>query len=340
MSITNPPSPSSDNDPFEVVSNEPIQPFVLTYHWLLLFPISAGARDVYQLLVAHINQERGDAKVWPSKASLAAMLRYKKPDSLDKFFEELYDTGLVSVTHSRTDRGMKTRNVYVVRTSCPQGYKGPRSVSQWHVDNSKKNGKSPGDHVPLNQGVRTPQTGVSVPPKQGVELKEFELKEKSPPPTSSKNGSVDNSAKARIVEEEFPQNLKNFVLNLDYHGQTPSREELVRVARAAKRLWGQVEPADLKRRLQHNAGINAHSLVAVYVKRLSSYTVADFNEQPKAASIRKSQPRWCGMTDATDYRCDGATRRLYDEDGFLTQQWCPKCSGRVPEPQFVGSSTT
>lgn len=150
---------------------------------------------------------------------------------------------------------------------------------------------------------------------------------KPPPPTSSTHAPVDDVAEVEIEEEEFPSDLKNFVANLDYHGQTPSRTEYVRVANAAKSLWGQVEPFELKRRIQHNASINAQSLVAIYVKRLNSLTVMDF--KTKTASTGKfnssGRPPWCDQPGV----CDPNTRRTINAEGFVTRIPCPRCSGSV-----------
>jgi len=137
-----------------------------------------------------------------------------------------------------------------------------------------------------------------------------------PPPTSS------TQKVPKIEEEEYSNDLKNFVATLDYCGQTPSRTEYQRIAIRLAPLWGKVDPGDLRRRLQHNAGVGAQSVVAVYVSRLQNMRLDDF--RPKTRSVNSSgRAQWCGRGAV----CDPVTRRLIDENGYIRAGVsCPDCS--------------
>lgn len=141
---------------------------------------------------------------------------------------------------------------------------------------------------------------------------------KPPPPTSSINAAVENG-EGLTEEEEFSQELKNFVKNLDYGHNVPSRNEYVRIAKAAKHLYGHVPAADLKTRLQANIA-TARSHVAVYIQRLHELTPSDFTQQKKKKTAPTWAVPWCGD-------CVGPDRRItYDENGYLTGESCPRCA--------------
>jgi hypothetical protein len=195
----------TSQDPIEIHADEKIRPFILAPHWLLLFPISPVARQLYLLLVAHINQGRGDTKVWPSKAHLAEMLSFTKPDTLDKYLNELYAACLVTVKRTKSDRGLRSRNTYTVRMSPPlPNY--DISLSEWYQNKNKipaqpvppttglpsrLKQETPGQDVPPSTGVRTPVDGGYVPPSTGVELEELKQEEKTLSPLHTNSSAVD-----------------------------------------------------------------------------------------------------------------------------------------------------
>lgn len=145
--------------------------------------------------------------------------------------------------------------------------------------------------------------------------------------TSSSNTvgvAVDKPAlapKKQEQEEEIDLDLKRFVAALDYGEETPSRQEYVRIAKAAKRVWGKVDSFDLKQRLSANMH-NAHSRVALYVTRLNELTVDDFTPKPASRGPSPRRSQWCCRPAV----CDPNTRKLIDDRGFVGGEPCPVCS--------------
>lgn len=143
-----------------------------------------------------------------------------------------------------------------------------------------------------------------------------------PPPTSSTQNIPKNE------EEEYSNDLKNFVATLDYYGQTPSRTEYQRIASRLAPLWGEVDPVALRRRLQHNAGVGAQSVVAVYVSRLQGMRLEDFRTKPRPVNS-SGRSQWCGRGAV----CDPVTRLLIDKNGYIRAgARCPECSTTVGAP--------
>lgn len=196
------------NETIEIVAEQAELPFILARHWLLLYPIDPRARLLYELLVMHINVSRGDNEVRATKAALAEMMGFKKPDSLDPYLKALYDSGLAMVTKNRTADGLRDKNTYTVRLRPPRGYTGPLSLGDWYrrtketagqsvvpssgVRRNQTNDVSAGGYVPPQSGVRTPLERGLVPPQSGVELNALELDK---PSSSSKrsNGAMEES---------------------------------------------------------------------------------------------------------------------------------------------------
>jgi hypothetical protein len=230
---------------------------------------------------------------WEFSAKRIAQGRKEGRDAVEAALRELREAGLYSVEKTRDPETGKFKTITRAYAVPQNGNTKPQVAPE------------PVYQGPVNQG----------PVNQGS--KKRDSKERfTPPPTSSTNAAVDSAQGRSGEEEDFPSDLKNFVLNLNYHGQNPGRAEYTRVAKALTRLWGHVHPADLKRRLQHNAGVGAQSLVAIYVKRLKEMTVDDFTV--------KSAPRvrqWCGRAAV----CDPNTRRVIDGDGFITNGSCGVC---------------
>jgi hypothetical protein len=147
-------------------------PFTQIGDWVFLSTASRNAKLLYWILAAHVNTQRQDGTVWPSRATLAALMGYTKTESIDPFIKELVTLGAIDVEHRVKDNGSKDTNVYVVHETHPSGYAGMIGLSEYYAGRTPKSGGTPetGGRVP-------PNSGGGVPPKNGYELEVLELDE-------------------------------------------------------------------------------------------------------------------------------------------------------------------
>lgn len=91
-------------------------PFVQVPQWLLLAPISPGAKLIHCLLVMHVNREdAANRKAWPTRETLAEMAGFSRPQSIDKYLAELEAVGAVRVERGRhPSQPLRKRNYYFV----------------------------------------------------------------------------------------------------------------------------------------------------------------------------------------------------------------------------------
>lgn len=185
---------SPTSEPITVESDADEPPFAMVGDWVMLAPVSDRAVRVYCLLRAHINQVRGDERVWPSQEKLAAVLGLSKADEVGKAIKALEGIGAVRKEIRVGRKGRYT--VYVVRRDPPLGYVGmtnasvdlhrPGVVDQLVVDRVKRlphraeaarNSRS--EDITPDQGSSpewatpdlgaTPDPGGEAPPDQGCE---------------------------------------------------------------------------------------------------------------------------------------------------------------------------
>lgn len=206
--------------------------------WVALSGISDRAKALYWHLAMHINQQRGDFEVWPSKELLAGWMGLKKADSVDPYLNELVRLGAVEKFQRRSYDGMRSRNRYVIHQEPPQDYTGVRSLKEFYelrrvVSEAVDNGDTAGHAVPRSTGVRsapneTPgqpvprSTGVPIPAAAGAAIpaaagsnKTKVNKTKKPSPLPPQREVIPVGAGAQSAEAEE--------IHLDEHEQSAAQ---------------------------------------------------------------------------------------------------------------------
>ncbi|MEU5163376.1 hypothetical protein AB0G74_27720 [Streptomyces sp. NPDC020875] len=116
-------------------------PFSQLGDWVLFSGVDSDARTLYWGLSAHINTSvRDDTEVWPGLATLARILKLKKPENVAKYMLQLEVIGAIDVV--RTTVGLVRRNRYIVHQTPPSSHTGPTSTSQWYALNRGPKGES------------------------------------------------------------------------------------------------------------------------------------------------------------------------------------------------------
>lgn len=141
------------NTPIEIIGGRQPAPYSKTPIWLI-FAVSPMARALYDVLAAHLNYERGDSHVWPTRETLAELMGVKQARSVDKYLKELETAGAIDVIHRKTSKGMRDRNVYVIHHDPPDGYTGPRSMPEYY---RAQKGVSAGQPVVRSSAQRAEQ---------------------------------------------------------------------------------------------------------------------------------------------------------------------------------------
>jgi hypothetical protein len=101
--------------------------------WLLLSDITAQAKTLYSLLLAHVNREREDGFAWPTFDQLAKMMGFKHRNSINKYLTELVTLQAVDIERRS---GFDNRNyVYLVNELPPDDYMGFKSINEFHKAN-------------------------------------------------------------------------------------------------------------------------------------------------------------------------------------------------------------
>lgn len=104
--------------------------YVALPEWVLLAPISSGAKVLYCALVAHLNAERGDRTAYPSQATLAKIVG-KAQSAVSRAMAELIEAGIVK----RERRTVATNAYrYLVRYSAPEGWAGRMGIREVHAE--------------------------------------------------------------------------------------------------------------------------------------------------------------------------------------------------------------
>lgn len=222
----NHPDPSELDEQLEVGAGRRA-PFTQLGDWVALSGISSHAKALYWHLSMHLNMERGDFEVWPSRAALAEWLGIKKVAGIDRYLDELTQLGAIETHRRRYMGGMRARNRYIIHQTPPDGYTGPRSLSEWYTTRraelSQQGGVSAARPVVPSEGPReqaqtnsvfaarpvvpskeppesrtrdlgSPVQGTSVVPSEGLERdegEEDEGKPDQPPPAPASSQLVD-----------------------------------------------------------------------------------------------------------------------------------------------------
>ena len=127
------PDPATELDEYLEIAAGRRAPFTQLGDWVALSGVSPQAQAIYWHLSMHLNQQRGDFEVWPTRATLARWCGYSREQSVDRYLDELVELNAIEVYQRRYGTGMRRRNVYVVHQQPPEGYTGPRSLQEWYA---------------------------------------------------------------------------------------------------------------------------------------------------------------------------------------------------------------
>lgn len=115
--------------------------------WIMFAGYSVQAQQVYKILKAHCNTERGDGLVWPTQTVIAMLLKGSKMtgaprgDKIKPYIDELArdlsdcpegSGGAITVEYTAT---MPRRTIYTVHDAPPPGYTGPLTLADWYRAN-------------------------------------------------------------------------------------------------------------------------------------------------------------------------------------------------------------
>lgn len=142
-------------------------PYTQLGDWVALSGVSAHAKALYWHLSMHVNIERGDFEVWPSRETLAEWCGFTKTSSVDRYVAELAAIGAVEVRVRRYANGMRTRNRYVIHQAPPAGHTGPRSLAEWYERHRGDDSRSPSQGTTARPAETRKAAGRPVVPSRG-----------------------------------------------------------------------------------------------------------------------------------------------------------------------------
>ncbi|MEV1315416.1 helix-turn-helix domain-containing protein [Micromonospora arborensis] len=132
--------------------------------------ISIHAAWLYGLLLSHVNYQRGDAHVWPSRSTLATRMGMEKAKSVDRYLKQLETAGLIEKETRKSDkRGNESNRYTLMVVSWPKE----------HRDPSPQLGTTP-----------VVQPGTSLAPGWGHELEQPQLHEDELNQRSDQSGTT------------------------------------------------------------------------------------------------------------------------------------------------------
>lgn len=179
--------------------------------WVGLSGVSPQAHSLYVKLRMHVNQKRGDTKVWPGTDTLAALMTRGRGDKIAPWLQELVDIGAIEIQRF----GMPRRSIYIIHSLPADDYVGPTTIGQWYAIHrpllaiareaektkrdarrAKKRKRDAVDPISGEQASGTPvdpesgeqvdpESGEHVTPESGGEQgrRELDEVEQSPPPS-------------------------------------------------------------------------------------------------------------------------------------------------------------
>ena len=194
---TPPGSPDRDDvEQLEIQSGRRA-PFSMNPDWVLLSGVSRDALAVYWALAAHVNQQRGDAEVWPTQTQLARIVGYGKRQSVKARIDELVSINAVEIRRVATHDGMRHRSIYTVHQTPPSNWGGHQSMRDFYralnaefshvVPNVPHGGHS---NAPHEGRSNVPHDGPSNAPYEGPEPDQQEPDQQEPEGTDSLRSSV------------------------------------------------------------------------------------------------------------------------------------------------------
>ncbi|MEV4454377.1 hypothetical protein [Microbispora sp. NPDC049633] len=154
----------ADDAEIHIVGGRQPAPFAMVPLWVM-FSTTPQAQALYGILAAHVNPDRDDRNVWPSRATLAEMLGFNRPASVDRYLSELQEIGAVDVIVRRRTNGSQMANAYVVHHQPPDGYTGIRSMRDYYA---RRKDNAAGQSTPGEETAGQDRVRQSVPPLSAV----------------------------------------------------------------------------------------------------------------------------------------------------------------------------
>jgi hypothetical protein len=126
--------------------------------------IGKEAAWLYVALLSHHNRSRRDNEVWPSRAVLAAEMGMSRPQSVDRYLEELRAAGLIASRVRKRSGNMNTSSAHNLLLTVTR------------TDEEIASRKASHEAMP-HSGQRYPLQRTAAVPHRGQELDEVELEE-------------------------------------------------------------------------------------------------------------------------------------------------------------------
>lgn len=213
-------------------ASAPVDPFVMVPLDLLAMvadgKLSKNAAWLYVLMLTHLNQRRGDTKVWPSRRKLAERMNLSQTRGVDRYIAELEHAGLIERDRRRDGRVNDT-NLYTLRLTCsggsalqsttPRPAKAVVQAGQGVVRSS-----APGSAPDRTRGSAQERTGVvrhNAPELDPDELKQRQQDPTSPLPPAGSAEPPDSSAETGGKEEMDPQTRRINALTATISARRP-----------------------------------------------------------------------------------------------------------------------
>jgi hypothetical protein len=112
------------------------EPFTQCPDWILLAPVSRGAKLCYWTLKAHVNMERekvGNTEVWPTQNMIAEIMGLAEGRQIRPYLKQLITIEAIEVRKVRHRGKMRQRSIYTVHGTPPDGYDNPKSLKDFYA---------------------------------------------------------------------------------------------------------------------------------------------------------------------------------------------------------------
>jgi hypothetical protein len=139
--------------------------FTMAYDWVALIPgLSHQAKALYWHLAMHVNIESGSRSVWPSRQTLAELMGFSRPQSVDKYLDELHAVGAITIVREqhRDDGGLDS-HTYLVHQMPPEGHEGAVTLDEFYK--RRKTARKEG----TTKRAETRRTAGGTPMRSGVQ---------------------------------------------------------------------------------------------------------------------------------------------------------------------------
>ncbi|QGJ88158.1 hypothetical protein PBI_EDMUNDO_87 [Arthrobacter phage Edmundo] len=168
---------------------------------------SSHAYKLYGVLRGYADNRT--RKAWPSLATLAARMKFGKPESVTPYVKELEAMGAITVTRSRAENGTKNVNIYHVLWDQPEGtpLEGGTPLERGRgtpVERGRGTPLERGRGTPLERGRTTPIELHPVEPLFFTEPADAEPAEEAQPVESKDSNEQNTKALVGIWLDHCP----------------------------------------------------------------------------------------------------------------------------------------